>query len=138
MGTPGCRTRQIPLVTTRLNPERYPVADLAEWCRPRGQIETSRAHLKTPMRREVWPCKTVPGVLKELTVWAIVDHLVRMVLGHSATRQRLSGERLSFRDALRWLGAPHTGMPLRVLIVNPIRPQRVEPRVKKWRPTSFP
>jgi hypothetical protein len=47
-------------------------------------------------------------------------------------------ERISFLDALRWLGAPSTGIPLGALIVNPARPQRVEPRVKKRRPKSFP
>jgi hypothetical protein len=31
-----------------------------------------------------------------------------------------------------------TGIPLGTLIVNPIRPNRVEPRVKKRRPKSFP
>jgi hypothetical protein len=29
-------------------------------------------------------------------------------------------------------------MPLGALIVNPVRPHRVEPRVKKRRPKSFP
>jgi hypothetical protein len=41
-------------------------------------------------------------------------------------------------DALRWFSAPSTGIPLGGLIVNPIRPHRVEPRVKKRRPKSFP
>ena len=138
VGTPGFRTRQITLVTTLLDPESYPVTDLAELYRQRWQIETSLAHLKTTMRMDVLHCKTVPGVLKELTVFAIVYNLVRMVMWHSATLQRISVERISFLDALRWLGAPHTGMPLRALIVNPIRPHRVEPRVKKRRPKSFP
>ena len=56
----------------------------------------------------------------------------------SATLQHLSVERISFLDALRWLGAPNTGIPLAALIVNPIRPHRVEPRVKKRRPKPFP
>jgi hypothetical protein len=56
----------------------------------------------------------------------------------SATLQYLSVERISFLEALRWLGAPHTGMPLVALIVNPARPHRVEPRVKKRRPKPFP
>ena len=47
-------------------------------------------------------------------------------------------ERISFLDALRWLGALNTGVPLGALIVNPIRPHRVEPRVKKRRPKPFP
>ena len=135
---PGFRTRQITLVATLLDSESYPVADLAELYRQRWQIETSLAHLKTTMRMEVLHCQTVPGVLKELTVLAIVSNLVRMVMWHSATLQRISVERISFLDALRWLGAPKTGMPLRALIVNPFRPHRIEPRVKKRRPKSFP
>jgi hypothetical protein len=53
----------------------------------------------------------VSGVLKELTVFALIDNLVRMVMGQSATRQHLGVERISFVDALRWLGAPSTGIP---------------------------
>ena len=135
---PGFRTRQLTLVTTRLDAELYRVADLAELYRQRWQVETSLAHLKTTMRMDVLHCKTVPGVLKELTVFAMVYNLVRMVMWHSAILQHIAVERISFLDALRWLGTPSTGMPLIALIVNPARPDRVEPRVKKRRPKSFP
>jgi Transposase DDE domain len=138
IGTPGFRTRQITLVTTLLDPETYPVTDLAELYRQRWRIETSLAHLKTTMQMDVLHGKTVPGVLKELTVFAIVYHLVRMVMWHSAMLQHINVEHISFLDALRWLGAPNTGMSLMALIVNPKRPHRVEPRVKKRRPKSFP
>jgi hypothetical protein len=73
-----------------------------------------------------------------LTVFAIVYNLVRMVMRQSATLQHTAVERISFVDALRWLGAPCPGMPLAALIVNLKRPHRVEPRVKKRRPKSFP
>jgi hypothetical protein len=138
VGTPGFRTRQITLVTTLLDAEIYRVADLAELYRQRWQVETSLAHLKTTMQMEVLHCKTVPGVLKELTVFAMVYNLVRLVMCQSAMLQHLGVERISFLDTLRWLGAPRTGMPLGALIVNSIRPHRVEPRVKKRRPKSFP
>jgi hypothetical protein len=138
IGRPGFRTRQITLVTTLLDAEIYRVADLAELYRQRWQVETSLAHLKTTMRMDVLHCKTVPGVLKELTVFAMVYNLVRMVMWHSAILQHIAVERISFLDALRWLGAPSSGMPLIALIVNPARPHRVEPRVKKRRPKSFP
>jgi hypothetical protein len=46
--------------------------------------------------------------------------------------------RISFLDALRWLSTSSTSMPLAALLVNPARPQRVEPRVKKRRPKLFP
>jgi Transposase DDE domain len=138
ISTPGFRTRQITLVTTLLDVEVYPVADLAELYRLRWQVETSLAQLKTAMQMDVLHCKTVPGVLKELTVFAILYNLVRMVMWHSAVLQRIGVERISFLDALRWLGAPSTGIPLGALIVNPTRPYRMEPRVKKRRPKSFP
>ena len=138
IGTPGFRTRQVTLVTTLLDPESYPVSDLAELYRQRWQIEPSLAHLKTTMQMDVLHGQTVPGVLKELTVFALVYNLVRMVMEHSAMLQHINVERISFRDALRWLGAPNTGMSLMALIVNPKRPYRVEPRVKKRRPKSFP
>jgi hypothetical protein len=90
------------------------------------------------MHMDVLHCKTVSGVLKELTIFAIVYNLVRLVMRQSATLQHIAVERISFLDALRWLSAPYIGRSLVALIVNPIRPHRVEPRVKKRRPKSFP
>jgi hypothetical protein len=90
------------------------------------------------MKMDVLHCQTMLGVLKELTVLAIVSNLVRLVLCHSAMLQHIGVERISCLDALQWLGAPNTGIPLRALIGNPTRPHRVEPRVKKRRPKSFP
>jgi Transposase DDE domain len=138
LGRPGFRTREITLVTTRLDAERYRVADLAERSHQRWRVETSLAQLKTSMQMDVLHCKTVPGVLKELTVFAIIYNLVRMAMCQSARLQHIGVEQISFVDALRWLSAPGTGLPLGALIVNPIRPHRVEPRVKKRRPKPFP
>jgi Transposase DDE domain len=138
MGTPGFRTREITLVTTLLDAETYGVSDLAALYRQRWQVETALAQLKTTMQMEGLHGQTVPGVLKDLTVFTIVYTLVRLVMGQSATLQHLGVERISFVDALRWLGASGTGVPLGALLVNPVRPHRVEPRVKKRRPKSFP
>ncbi len=60
---PGCRTRQITLVTTLLDAEIYRVADLAELYRQRWQVATSRAHLKTTRHMEGLHCNTASGVL---------------------------------------------------------------------------
>jgi Transposase DDE domain len=125
-------------VTTLFDPAVDSVTDLAELYRRRWQVETALAQLKTTMQMDVLHCKTAPGVRKELTVFALVYNLVRLVMWPSATRQHTAVERSSFLDALRWLSAPSTGMPLGALIVNPARPQRVEPRVKKRRPKPFP
>jgi Transposase DDE domain len=108
---PGSRTRQITLVTMLLDGGRYRVADLAELYHQRWRVETSRAQLNTSRQMDVLHGKTVPGVLKELTVFAIVYNLVRMVVCQSATLQHMGVERISFVDALPGLGAPSPGMP---------------------------
>jgi Transposase DDE domain len=126
------------LGTTRLEAKGSRVPDLAERYRQRWQVETSLAQLKTTMRMEVLHGQTGPGVLKELTVCALVYNLVRLVMCQSAKLHHIGVERISFLDALRWLGAPSTGIPLGAVIVKAIRPHRGEPRVRKRRPKSFP
>jgi len=134
----GFRSRQITVVTTLLEAERYPWADLAELDWQRWEAETHLAPLNTTMKMDVLHGQTVPGVHKELLIFAILYHLVRLVILPSAKQQEVGVERISFLDALRWLGAPDTGVPLEALFVNPTRPNRVEPRVKKRRPKAFP
>jgi hypothetical protein len=90
------------------------------------------------MPMDVLHGQTVPGVLKELTVFAMVYNLVRLAMWHSAILQHTGVERIRVADALRWLGAPRARLPRGALLVNPIRPHRVEPRVKKRRPKPFP
>jgi hypothetical protein len=138
IGRPSFRARQITLVTTLLDAAVYRVDDLAELYWLRWQVETSLAHLKTTIQMEILHGQTVPGVLKELTVFATVYNLVRLVMYQSSILQHIGAERISFVDALRWLGTPSTGIPLGGLIVNPARPHRAEPRLKKRRPKSFP
>jgi hypothetical protein len=96
------------------------------------------AQLKTTMRSDVLHGKTVPGVLQGVMVFTMVANLVRLVMWRSAPLQHLAVAQISVLDALRWLSAPHTGRPPVAWIVNPARPPRGEPRVKKRRPTPFP
>ena len=138
MGTPGVRTRAITLVPTRLDAEAYGVSARAERYRPRGPVETARAQLKTTRQRDVWPCNTLPGVLKARTMCAIVSHLVRLVRRPSATLHHTAVERISCVEALRWRSAPRPGLPCVALMVIPGRPQRVEPRVQKRPPKRVP
>lgn len=133
----GARTRQVTLVTTLLDPEKYPAAALAELYGQRWQIETNLAHLKKTMKMDVLHCKTVQGVLKELTVFTLVYNLVRSVTYAAAQRQNVDVERISFADALGWLTHAQPGRELRPLKVNPERPGRVEPRALKRRPKEY-
>src|SRR5271166_5669278 len=86
---------------------------------------------------DVLRCKTVDGVLKELYVFILVYNLARVVLCAAARRQGLPIERLSFIDAVRWLRSAKPGEVLSKLVVNPNRPDRVEPRVVKRRPKEY-
>jgi hypothetical protein len=90
------------------------------------------------MKMDVLKCKTVDGVLKELTVYAMVYNLVRVVMLEASRRQGVDVERISFVDALRWLAESRPGDSLPKLVVNPYRPGRFEPRVRKRRPKQYP
>jgi DDE family transposase len=138
VSTPGFRTHQITLVTTLLDAALYRADDLAALYGTRWEVETHLGQLKTTMHMDVLHCKTVLGVLKELTVFAIIYNLVRLLILPSARLQQVDATRISFLDALRWLSTSRTSMSLSALLVNPTRPQRVEPRVKKRRPKAFP
>ena len=96
----GCRTQQVTLVTTLLDAALYPAQDLAELYGQRWQIETNLRHLKQTMKMDVLHCTTVDGVLKELTMFALVYNLVRAVMHAAAVRQEVPVERISFADAL--------------------------------------
>ena len=135
---PGFRVREVTLVTTLLDAQVYSVDDLAAAYGLRWTVETNFAHLKTTMKMDVLRCQTVPGVLKELTMFLLVYNLVRMVMLEAARRQQVPVERISFVDALRWLATAQPGDQLPKLVVNRARRGRVEPRVRKRRPKQYP
>jgi hypothetical protein len=136
----GFRPKEITLVTTLLDAERYSLDDLADLFLQRWEVETNIGHLKTTMKLDVLKCKTVEGVLRELQVFALIYNMVRQVMLAAASRQRVDVRRISFIDALRWLQT-QSASPREELIpltVNPHRPYRIEPRVRKRRPKQHP
>ncbi len=90
------------------------------------------------MGLDVLKCKTVDGVLKELIVFALIYNLVRLVMAQAARRQQVAIDRISFVDAARWLAAARDEESLPWLVMNPHRPYRYEPRVRKRRPKQYP
>ena len=133
----GHRTRVITLVTTLLDSDAYPAEALADLYLSRWQIEVNFRHLKTTMGMEVLHCQTVCGVLKELHMFAIAYNLVRLVMLEAAKRQQVPLDRISFIDALRWLRDAKLNTLLSDLVVNPWRPNRLEPRVIKRRMKEY-
>jgi Transposase DDE domain len=135
---PGFRVQLITLVTTLLDSEAYPADELAALYFQRWEVETDFAHLKTTLGMDVLHCQTEAGVLKELTVYAIVYNLVRVVILEASRRQGVPLNRISFVDALRWLSSSPPGTTLSKLVVNPERPGRAEPHCKKRRDKKYP
>jgi Transposase DDE domain len=133
----GGRTRVVTLVTTLLDAEAYPAEQLAALYGQRWQIETNLSYLKTTMGMDVLHCRSVAGVLKEMTVYAIVYNLVRLVMIKAAQGQRASLHSVSFTDALRWLSQACQVLTPLHLTINPYRPHRLEPRARKRRPKEY-
>ena len=136
--TPGYRVGEVTVVTTLLDPQAYPAAELARLYGLRWGVETDLRHLKQTMKMDILHCKTAAGVEKELAVFALVYNLVRRVMEEAGRRQGVEPERVSFVDALRWLQEARPGDELPPLVVNPDRPGRVQPRVRKRRPKQYP
>ena len=136
----GMRSREITITTTLLDPMRYPKREIIRLYQLRWEIETNFGHLKTTMKMEHLKCKTPEGVIKELMVFALVYNLIRSVMIQAAARQQLTdANRVSLIDASRWLCVMLTPLSINdaELTVNPLRPGRQHPRVKKRRMNAF-
>jgi hypothetical protein len=134
----GQRTRTVTIVTTLLDPQQYPKEAIADLYKVRWTVETHFAELKTTLRMRRVKCQTAAGVQKELAIYALVYNLVHAVMLQAARRQKTTPDRISFIDTVRWMLSAQPGEALPNLIVNPMRPNRHEPRVVKDRHDSYP
>jgi hypothetical protein len=134
----GCRTHAVTLVTTLTDPDAYTRDALAELYQSRWRIETNLGYLKTTMKMDVLRCKTADGVMKELWAYVIVYNLVRLLMLEAARRRGVTPDRVSFIDALDVLRHRPPNGPVPILIVNPDRPGRHQPRVIKRRKDRYP
>lgn len=115
----------------------YPADELIELRLTRWMIETNIRHLKTTLGMDILKCKTLEGIRKERLIFLLVYNLVRIVMWKAARRQGVNVNRLSFADTLAWPRYGDTSL-CPVLIVNPLRPGRLEPRVLKRAKKQFP
>lgn len=134
--TVAARRRRIVLITTLLDPKKYPAKGLTKLLKQRWAIELNLRSLKTTMAAERLRCQTVQGVKKELLMYLIMYNLVRLLMLKAAERQRVPFDRVSFADSLARLRYG-TGTLWVDLKTNPLRPDRIEPRVVKQRPKSY-
>ncbi|MHC4430101.1 MAG: transposase [Planctomycetota bacterium] len=130
----GFRSREVTLVTTLLDPRRYPKKAVAELYGLRWQVETNLRHLKTTMKMDVLRCQTAEGIFRELAVFGIVYNAVRLTMIHAAEAQGVPPDRISFIDVLRWLELGSPGRDLPRFIVNSVRCRSPAPRRTRRRP----
>jgi hypothetical protein len=134
---PGFRVGLVTVVTTLLDAAAYPADEVAMLYLRRWLVEVNFKHIKITMKMDVLRCETVEGVLKELAMFALVYNLIRSVTTEAARAQGVAPERISVIDTIRWLIGTEGDGDVTVLLVNPVRPGRVEPRVVKRRPKKY-
>lgn len=151
----GFRNRKITLVTTLLDHELYPAAELAALYGRRWRLELCLRDVKTTMGMEWLRCQSPTMAHKELLAYLIAHNLIRCVMAEAALVHNAALDRLSFKgtlDAVRQYSAAIArarSQKLRRqlwqdLLVNlvrdavPLRPDRREPRALKRRPKPYP
>ncbi len=127
----GQRTRQVKVVTTLLDPLRYPYEMIVRLYGVHWNVETHFGQIKTTLKTRKIKCTTPQGVKKELAIYCLVYNLVHAVMLKAAAQQAVDAQRISFLGTVRWLTSAAPGEALPALLVNPHRPGRHDPRVIK-------
>jgi len=148
---PGFRTRSVTLVSTLVDPVRYPAQELALLYARRWQIELWFRDLKTSMGMDVLRCQSPKMIHKELEMFFIAYNLIRCLMLQASRNHRVDLHRLSFKgtvDSTRQfavaLAQARSRKKQQALITTlletiaadlvPDRPGRREPRAVKRRP----
>jgi hypothetical protein len=97
---PGFRVHSVTLVTTLLDPEKYPAQELAFLYARRWQVELWFRDIKTSMGMEVLRCKSPKMVHKELEMFLIAYNLIRCFMAEASLRYDVSMGWLSFKGTV--------------------------------------
>ena len=147
------------LLTSLLDPEQYPAAEIVALYHERWEIEIGYDEIKTHMlaRQETIRSKTPQGVRQEIWGIAIAYNLVRLEMERAAAEAKVEPTRISFVYALslvcrEWqrATAPRAAigniprdlatlrLNLKRLVLPPRRPGRAFPRAVKLKMSSYP
>jgi hypothetical protein len=96
----GFRTRQVILVTTLLDSEKYPPQALSQLYFRRWAMELSLRNLKTTLQMDHLSCKNPENLKREIRVHFLVHNLVRRLMLEAARRHGVPLERVSFAGSL--------------------------------------
>lgn len=137
---PGARTREVTVVTTLLDPRKYPKRELAKLYQSRWEVETRLCEFKQTLGADVLPSRSEQGVLKDIWMHVLVYNLIRLLMLRHAKERGCDPRRLSFidaRDVLRHTANHPTNRPIPELVYHKLRPGRDEPRVIKRRKDNY-
>jgi putative transposase len=134
----GFRPHWAWIITTLLDPQKYPANELIELYNKRWQIEVCFRDLKQTLGMNIISARSAVGVRKEILAFVLLYNLVRAVMQQAAIRQQTTADRISFVDALRWLLWCTPGDPIAELKVNPVRKRPSPPRKIKRGRHRFP
>jgi hypothetical protein len=149
---PGFRTKRLVVVTTLLDAERYPADQIAVLYRRRWQAELNLRSLKIVLQMDHLRCLTPHRVRNELAMHLVGYNLIRQLMAAAACQAGQEPWTISFKGTLQtinnllpvlattvttddWCDAVLTAIATHLV---GHRPDRIEPRVKKRRPKSYP
>jgi Transposase DDE domain len=155
LAIPGFRTRQVILVTTLLDSDKYPPQALSQLYFRRWAMELTLRNIKITLQMDQLSCKNPQNLEREIRMHFLVHNLVRRLMLQAARRHRVPLERVSFAGSLataRRYGEAllqARSKPQRQQLMNelfavlaadlvPDRPGRREPRAVKRRPKPYP
>lgn len=150
---PGCRVKELVVVTTLRDDQAYTTDEILELYHERWHAEIDLRSIKTQMKMEILRCKTPQMVRKEIWAHLLAYNLVRKVMAQAAAEHDVTPRQLSFAGAMQTLNefrpsllhASATELPeLTCRILAAIarhrvgnRPDRCEPRKVKRRPKGY-
>jgi len=145
---PGSRVKTLTLMTTLLDPIRYPAKEIAEAYRLRWREEMCFDDLKTTLNMAHLKCQSPDMVHKELGMFLITHNFLRCLMAQAAAQAQIRIEQISFKGTLDGFRQASIAMTqtktktkrkavweqfMKSLAADklPDRPARIEPRAVK-------
>ena len=139
------------LVTTMLDPGNVSKGELNELYGQRWHVELDLRNIKTTLGMDVLSCQTPQMNEKEVWVHLLAYNLTRLLMAQAAVSADVNPRQLSFKHTVQmwmeWITrgladepACHNDALFRLISQIRVgnRPGRIEPRMKKRRPKSYP
>lgn len=96
----GFRTREMTLVTTLIDPVKYPRLEILEAYALRWRMELCFDDLKTTMGIEMLSCRSSQMVQKELLIFLTAYNLIRWIMVQAAKHGEVELAQLSFKGTI--------------------------------------